>query len=81
MDRYRITERKKVHFVKSPAIFYGAIVVAIIALILGVEYLIPGVPHLLTDTAMHLKHAVLFFFIAAICIVGALVTRPKANRI
>ncbi len=66
---------------KSPAIFYGAIVVAIIALVLGVEYLIPGVPHLLADTAMHLKHAVLFFAVAAICIIGALVTRPKANRI
>ncbi len=33
---------------KNPALFYGAIVVAIVGILLGVYYLIPGVYHPLT---------------------------------
>ncbi len=66
---------------KNPTLFYGAIAVAIIAAVLAVYYLIPGVYHPLTfsglPTSAHYKHAALFFVIAVIAIVGALVTRPK----
>ena len=58
-------------------LFYVAIAAAVVALLIGVYYLIPGIPHLLTTTAMHIKHAVLFFAIAVICVIGALVMRPK----
>ena len=34
---------------KNPAIFFGAIVVAVIALALGIYYAIPGVYHILTS--------------------------------
>jgi uncharacterized membrane protein YjjB (DUF3815 family) len=61
----------------NPALFIGAIVVAILAVILGIYYLIPGIPHLLTTSSTHIKHAVLFFAIAVICVIGALVTRPR----
>nr|BBH94475.1 hypothetical protein KTA_26740 [Thermogemmatispora argillosa] len=64
----------------NPTVFVLAIIVAIVALIVGVYYLIPGIPHVLASppTAVHVKHAVLFFAIAVICVIGALVTRPRA---
>jgi len=69
---------------KNPTLFYGTIAVAIIAAVLAVFYLIPGVYHPLTfsglPTSAHYKHAALFFVIAVIAIIGALVTRPKATR-
>ncbi len=64
-------------------LFYGAIVVAVVALALAVYYLIPGIYHPLTTTpplASHPTHAVAFFILAAIAVVAALVTRPKSVR-
>ena len=69
---------------KNSTLFFGAIAVAIIAAVLAVYYLIPGVYHPLTfsglATSAHYKHAALFFVIAVIAIVGALVTRPKTSQ-
>ncbi len=66
---------------KNPALFYGAIAVAVISILLGVFYLIPGVYHPLTlsglPTSPHYKHAALFFVLGVIGIIGAFVTRPK----
>lgn len=68
--------------VKNPALFYGAIVVAIIAVALAVYYLIPGVYHVLTfsgdPTSAHYKHAAACGAVAIICILAALVNRPKS---
>lgn len=68
---------------RNPALFYGAIAVAVIGILLGVYYIIPGVWHPLTfsglATSAHYKHAALFFVLGVIGIVGALVTRPKAT--
>ena len=69
---------------KNPALFYGAIVVAVISLALGVYYAIPGVYHVLTSgshPAMESQpsHVVLFIVIAVVCIVAALVTRPRSR--
>jgi len=63
---------------KNPVIFYGGIVLAIIGIALGVFFLIPGINHVIADSNMHIKHAILSFGLAAIGIIGALVTRPKA---
>ena len=66
---------------KSPALFYGAIAVAVIGILLGVFYLIPGVYHPLVfsglPTSAHYKHAALFFVLGVIGVIGAFVTRPK----
>jgi len=65
---------------KNPAIFYGAIVVAVIALALSIYYMIPGYSHILVthdSTAMHLTHAIGFAAITVVCIIAALVNRPK----
>ena len=67
---------------KNPAIFYGAIVFAIIGVILAVFYAIPGVSHPLvfsgSPMSAHYKHAALFAVLAIIGIIGAVVSRPKA---
>ena len=63
---------------KNPAIFYGGIVLAIVGIALGVFFLIPGINHVIADSSMHIKHAILFFGLAVIGIIGALVARPKA---
>jgi hypothetical protein len=63
---------------KNPAIFYGGIILAILGIALGIFFLVPGINHVITDSSMHIKHAILFFGLAVIGIIGALVTRPKA---
>ena len=62
------------------ALFYGAIVVAILALALCVYYIVPGYSHLFVSsdpTGTHAKHAIAFGAVAVVAIIGALVTRPK----
>jgi hypothetical protein len=63
---------------KNPVIFYGGIVLAILGIALGIFFLVPGINHVIADSSMHIKHAILFFGLAIIGIIGALVTRPKA---
>ncbi|HYL43529.1 MAG TPA: hypothetical protein VEU97_09105 [Ktedonobacteraceae bacterium] len=65
-------------------LFYGAAAIAILFVILGVYYLIPGVYHIVSNggpatAAMHAhkRYAVVFFVLAVIGIAGALFTRPK----
>jgi hypothetical protein len=66
------------YILKNPAIFYGGIVLAIVGIALGVFFLIPGINHVIADSSMHIKHAILCFGLAVIGIIGALVARPKA---
>jgi hypothetical protein len=69
---------------KNPALFFGAIAVAVIAFIIGVYYAIPGVTHVFISgshkaTDPQPAHIVLFLGIAIICVLVALVTRPKST--
>lgn len=62
--------------------FIGAIIIAIIAILACVYYIMPGFDHILVthDAAKaHPTHAVAFGALAVICIVAALVTRPKST--
>ncbi len=64
------------------ALFYGAIVVAVIAIALAVYYAIPNMTHVLASgTGAHYKHVALFGAVAVICIVGALINRPKPAKV
>ena len=66
---------------KNPGLFYGAIAVAIVALLLTIYYVIPGIPHMLVSVnpmATHFKHVALFAALTVLGVIGALVTRPKA---
>ncbi len=51
---------------------------AIVGIALGIFFLIPGINHVITNSDMHVKHAMLFFGLGVIGIIGALVARPKA---
>jgi hypothetical protein len=65
----------------NSGLFFGAIAVAIIGVLLCVYYVIPGVPHVLVSSgplAAHYKHAAAFAALAIVGVIGALVTRPKA---
>jgi hypothetical protein len=69
---------------KNPALFYGAIVVAVISLALGVYYAIPGVNHVFTSGAHppmdpQPGHILLFIGITVVCVIAALVTRPRSK--
>lgn len=63
-------------------LFAGSLVVAVVALALGVFYLIPGLYHPFTfsktPTDAHLTHAIAFFVLCLLLVVVALVNRPKA---
>ena len=64
------------------AVFYAAIVVAVLAILVCVYHVIPGYNHVLVTSgdpkATHIKHVLAFAAVAVIAIIGALVTRPKS---
>ncbi len=68
---------------KNPALFYGALVLAVIALALSIFYFMPGPYHPFTfsgtPTGGHLTHGVAFLILAAILVVAALINRPKSS--
>jgi hypothetical protein len=69
----------------NPTVFFGSIVVAVVALLLAIYYAIPGVYHVLTSgshPAMQPQptHILLFAVITILAIIAALVTRPKAAK-
>lgn len=62
-------------------IFVGALIVAVLAIAASIYYAMPGYYHILTThdyTSSHPTHVLLFAVIAVICIIGALVSRPKS---
>ena len=65
-------------------LFGGAIVVAVICLAVSIYYIIPGYDHLFISGSVssqsHPKHALAFFALTAICVIFALVTRPKGGK-
>ncbi|MEO8970120.1 MAG: hypothetical protein ABI406_00800 [Ktedonobacteraceae bacterium] len=65
-------------------LFFGAIIAAVVCVILAVYYAIPHIHHVLTFGGTpadqpQLKHIALFAVLAIVCIIAALVTRPNAN--
>lgn len=65
---------------KNPALFFGGILLAILGIVLGIFFVIPGVNHIITSppTGTHIKHASACFVLAILGIIVALVNRPKA---
>ena len=61
-------------------LFYGAVAIAVIAVLIAVYYMVPGVYHVLATHDINSpqpKHAVAFGAIAVVCILAALINRPK----
>ncbi|HEX4205380.1 MAG TPA: hypothetical protein VHZ51_14545 [Ktedonobacteraceae bacterium] len=64
------------------ALFVGSIIVAILAIAASIYYFTPGHYHLLVThdyMSRHVTHTVAFAALAVICIIAALVTRPKST--
>lgn len=59
-------------------LFLGGILLCLVGVALGIFFLVPGIPHIITTSASHSKHAIACFVLAALGIVVALVNRPKA---
>lgn len=65
---------------KNPALFFGGIVAAILAIGASIYYIMPGYYHLLVThdpTSSHPTHALLFGFVAVISILAAVINRPR----
>lgn len=62
---------------KNPALFFGGIILMILGIALGIFFLVPNIPHIITDSNTHVKHAIACFALAALGILVALVNRPK----
>jgi len=61
-------------------LFYGAIAIAVIALLICIYYMVPGVYHVLAThdiNSSQPKHAIAFGAIAVVAILAALINRPK----
>jgi hypothetical protein len=63
---------------KNPALFFGGIILVILGIALGIFFLVPNIPHIMTTEASHSKHAIACFAIAVLGLLVALVSRPKA---
>lgn len=68
--------------IKNPVLFYGAIMVAIVSLLLCAYYLIPNIYHVpIPDTAdptmVHYKYVALFGSLTIMGVVGALIAGLK----
>ncbi|HLX41567.1 MAG TPA: hypothetical protein VKR42_13625 [Ktedonobacteraceae bacterium] len=65
-------------------LFFGAIIATVICVIVAVYYAIPHIHHVLTfgshpPNDPQPTHIALFAILAVICIIAALVNRPKSN--
>lgn len=69
---------------KSPVLFYAAIAFTVVALLLCVYCAIPNINHVVIPayaepTKVHYKYVEIFGGVAVLGMVGALITRPRAN--
>jgi hypothetical protein len=60
-------------------LFWGGLLLFVLGIALGVFFLIPGIPHVITDTHTHVKHAIAAFAVGIVGLLGALVNRPQAR--
>ena len=62
-------------------IFYAGIAVAVIALLIAIYYVVPGVYHVLASNPLqaHYKHAAAFTAVAVVAALAAIINRPRAT--
>ncbi len=61
-------------------IFYAGIAVAVVALLIAIYYVVPGVYHVLASDPMraHYKHAAAFAAVAVVAALAAVINRPRS---
>lgn len=60
-------------------LFWGGILLFVIGVAGGIFFLIPGIPHLIADSHMHVKHAIAFFALGVLGILASVVNRPQSR--
>ncbi|HVU67994.1 MAG TPA: hypothetical protein VHD63_12725 [Ktedonobacteraceae bacterium] len=60
-------------------LFWGGLLLFLVGVAAGIFFLIPGIPHLIADTRMHVKHAIAFFALGVVGILAAVVNRPQSH--
>ena len=63
----------------NPTVFIGALVIALLSIALAIYYIVPLNSHILVSgtAGSHYKPALVFGALAILCIIVALITRPK----
>ena len=62
-----------------PTLFLIGIILLVIGIAAGVFFLIPGIPHIIADTHMHIKHAAACFVLALVGLAVLLINRPRTQ--
>ena len=60
-------------------LFCGGILLFLVGVATGIFFLIPGIPHIIADSSMHIKHAIAAFAIGVLGILASIVNRPRAR--
>ena len=60
-------------------LFWGGILLFLIGVVAGIFFLIPGIPHIIADSNVHIKHAIAAFALAVLGILASVVNRPKSR--
>lgn len=63
---------------RNPTLFFGGLALVILGVVLGIFFLVPGVNHVIVDSARHTRHAAACFALAVLGLLVVLVNRPKA---
>ncbi len=58
-------------------LFWLGIIVFVVGLAGGIFFMIPGINHIITTSATHVKHAAAFFVIAVLGILVTVINRPQ----
>jgi hypothetical protein len=60
-------------------LFWGGILLLLVGVAAGIFFLIPGIPHIIADSNMHVKHAIAAFAVGVLGLLAAIVNRPQAR--
>ena len=60
-------------------LFWGGILLFLVCVAAGIFFLIPGIPHIIADSNMHVKHAIAAFALGVLGILASLVNRPRSR--
>lgn len=60
-------------------LFWGGMLLFLVGVVGGIFFLIPGIPHVIADSNVHIKHAIAAFAVGVLGILAALVNRPRSR--
>ncbi len=58
-------------------LFWGGMLLFLVGVAAGIFFLIPGIPHIIADSNMHVKHAIAAFALGVLGMLASIVNRPN----